>query len=81
MYFRFTMAIVLLTAIAVVGIGVQKQNLALKRKISLQQYQLEVLREEKARLRLEVQRLRAPERLWEIQRNAQAPSNAREVLR
>ncbi len=75
MYFRFTVAIALLTAIAVIGISVQKQNLALKRHISLQQYQLELLREEEARLRLDVQRLQAPERLQQLERRIGAPQD------
>lgn len=71
MYFRFATAIALLTAISLVGIAMDKQVLALKRAISLQHYQLDILREQEARLRLDVQRLEAPLRLQQLSRSTQ----------
>ncbi|MCA9081093.1 MAG: hypothetical protein KDA58_11080 [Planctomycetaceae bacterium] len=67
MYFRFATAIALVTAISLVGIALEKQNLALKRTISLQHYQLQILREQEARLRLEVHQLKAPHMLQAAQ--------------
>ncbi len=71
MYFRFATAIALLTAISLVGIAMDKQVLALKRAISLQHYQLDILREQEARLRLDVQRLEALVRLQQLSRSTQ----------
>ncbi|MEZ5943172.1 MAG: hypothetical protein R3C18_17395 [Planctomycetaceae bacterium] len=67
MLFRFLAALVLVTAVALTSVAIQKRNLALKRDISQQQYELERLREDEARLRLEVQRLESPQRLHQIQ--------------
>lgn len=65
MFLRFTAAIGLTTAIGLTVISIEKQNLSLKRKISLQHYQLEILREQRSRLFLETQRLGSPLRLAE----------------
>jgi hypothetical protein len=68
MFFRFAAAIGLLTAIALAAISIEKQNLSLKRQISLQHYRLQLLQEQRARLVLQTQRLGAPPRLmkeWE----------------
>ena len=69
---------ILLAAIAIVSIGIQKRNLELKRKISLEQYQLELLREQEARLRLEVERLESPERLNEVQQATKPGATVRQ---
>lgn len=65
MTFRFVAAIVLLVAISLLGIGIEKQNLELKRGISLQHYRLDQLLEQHARLRLRTQRLGAPALLFD----------------
>ncbi|SFJ17307.1 hypothetical protein [Planctomicrobium piriforme] len=65
MFLRFAAAIGLATAMALAAIAVEKQNLSLKRAISLQHYQLEVLQEKRCRLVLESQRLAGPLRLLE----------------
>lgn len=65
MFFRIAAAIGLVTAIGLMLIAIEKQNLALKQAISLQHYQLDVLREQHCRLTLKTQRLSAPLRLVE----------------
>lgn len=77
MYFRFLVALILLAAIAIVSIGIQKRNLELKRRISLEQYQLELLREQEARMRLEVERLESPEQLNKVQAAERSTSQKR----
>lgn len=62
MYFRFGAAIVLLVIVSVIGVALEKQNLAYRRTISQQRYRLDVLVEEYAQKRLQAQRLGAPER-------------------
>jgi|GEM_PF-2230797 len=63
MFFRFSAAIGLMTAISLAAVAIEKQNLSLRRAISLQHYQLEVLQEQKCRQVLETQRLSSPVRL------------------
>ncbi len=54
---------ILLTSVSLVGIAIEKQNLALKRQISLQHYDIESLKERRCQLVLETQQLAAPTRL------------------
>ncbi|REJ84431.1 MAG: hypothetical protein DWQ34_19875 [Planctomycetota bacterium] len=63
MFFRFGAALVLVILIALLGIAIEKRNLALRRSISLQDYRREQLLEQRARLRLETEQLGAPGRL------------------
>lgn len=65
MFLRFAAAIGLTTAIGLMGISIEKQNLSIKRKISLQHYQMEILREQRSRLVLKTERLGSPVRLAE----------------
>ncbi|HWL08612.1 MAG TPA: hypothetical protein VNQ76_09415 [Planctomicrobium sp.] len=65
MFFRFAAAIGLMTATALAAIAIEKQNLSLKRAISLQHYQLDLLQEKRCRLVLETQQLGSPLRLLE----------------
>lgn len=65
MFFRFGAALLLVVSVALTGTALETQNLALKRSLSQQQYQLEVLLETQAKLRLETQRLGAPARLFD----------------
>ncbi|MGE3316744.1 MAG: hypothetical protein AB7O26_16625 [Planctomycetaceae bacterium] len=62
MYFRFGSAIVLVVLISLVGIGLEKRNLELRRAVSQQHYRMDALRDVHARLRLETQLLGAPVR-------------------
>lgn len=63
MLFRFLASLILLTGISIIGITLEKQNLAMKREISLQHYELHHLQEQRSRLFLETQQLGAPPRL------------------
>lgn len=63
MFFRFGAAVVLIVAISLVGIALEKQALSLKRAITLQTYRARQLEERRARLRLESERLGAPQQL------------------
>lgn len=65
MFFRFGAALALVVAIALAGTALETQNLALKRSLSQQQYRLDVLVEEQARLRLDAQKLGTPAKLFE----------------
>lgn len=76
MFFRFACTIVILTAVSLIGIRLEKENLALKREVSEQHYELQQLNEDRCRLMLEVQKLNAPGEL--IDRLAQRPGPVRE---
>jgi len=65
MYFRFGAALILAVTVSVVGVGVEKSTLSIRREISRQHYRLDVLRERQARARLRTQELGAPGRLIE----------------
>ena len=63
MFFRFGSAIVLVVSVSVIGIALEKRNLEIRRELSRQHYQSEVLLEDHAKLRLLTQQLGAPVRL------------------
>lgn len=65
MYFRFGVAILLVVAISVAGIAMEKSILGFRREISRQQFRKDVLREEHERLRTRTQELGAPTRVLE----------------
>ncbi len=65
MFFRFGAALVLIVMVALAGTALETRNLALKRSLSQQQYQLDVLVESQHSLRLEAQRLGTPAKLFE----------------
>lgn len=67
MLFRFVAAVVIVTAVALGEIAIEKEILSLKRSISLQHYQLRLLEEKRARLILKTQEMAAPARLLEMQ--------------
>lgn len=60
MFFRFGAAVCLVVLIALCGTALEKQNLMLRREISRQHYQEEVLVERLSELRLEAQRKGTP---------------------
>jgi type II secretory pathway component PulJ len=62
MVFRFTAAVVLVALVALAGAVLEKSNLALRRRVSQQQYRLDELREQYSQLRSDAQRLGAPSR-------------------
>ncbi|MDA0589787.1 MAG: hypothetical protein O2820_17535 [Planctomycetota bacterium] len=65
MFFRFGSAICVVVLISLVGIAIEKRSLELRRKISRQHYQMDVLRDQHSRLRLKSQELAGIERLFE----------------
>ena len=66
MYFRFVSAVVLVVVISLIGTSLEKRNLELRRAISQQHYQWDVLIERYASHRAEAERLGAPGRLLEV---------------
>lgn len=58
--FRFTAALILVVTISLVGISLEKCNLAMQRAISLQQYRTDQLLERRAHLRLQINELTSP---------------------
>lgn len=65
MFFRFGAAMALVVAIAVTGTALESRSLAMRRAISHQRYQLDVLIERQAQLRVAAQRAGAPAQLIE----------------
>jgi len=65
MFFRFAAAISLVVAVALTGTAIESRSLGLRRAISYQRYQLDVLTELLARRRVEAQRAGAPAQLVE----------------
>ncbi len=63
MFFRFIATLVILTTISVLGITLEKQNLAVKRAISVQHYELHDIDEQRSQLFLTTQQLGAIPRL------------------
>ena len=67
MFFRFGGALILLVLIALCGIAIEKRNLSLRRAISHQRFQQEVLLEQHAEQRLRAHQFSAPGRLLKDQ--------------
>ncbi len=65
MFFRFGAAAVLVVVVALLSAAIEKQNLSLKRAISLQEYRLQQLQENRVRARLRLEQRRSPVRLIE----------------
>ncbi|MEZ6132174.1 MAG: hypothetical protein R3C59_26235 [Planctomycetaceae bacterium] len=63
MFFRFVASLILVVLVSMVGIGLEKQTLEMKRAVSRQYFQRDVLLEMHAKLRLRVQELTAPSQL------------------
>ena len=66
MYFRFTAGIMLAVLISMAGVTLEKQSLDLRREVTRQYYQSDVLTESFARLRLRTQQLSAPQRVVDM---------------
>lgn len=62
MFFRFSIVLATVLVLALAGVAIEKRNLELRREISLQEYRRQQLSEQRSRLRLEIQRLSAPQR-------------------
>ena len=60
MYFRFGCALFLVVVISLAGTALEKRNLELRRAMTAQKYQQDLLRNAFVRKRLQVQQLAAP---------------------
>ncbi|MCA9026143.1 MAG: hypothetical protein KDA86_13120 [Planctomycetaceae bacterium] len=58
--FRFTAGLILILLVSMIGIKLEKDELALKRTISLQHYRMDQLLEERSRLRIRMHELTGP---------------------
>lgn len=76
MFFRFCAATLLIVLISLAGVALGSRNLELRRSLSRQHYQLDLLLERHARLRLQTQRSGAPPRLLERVQAGQLPQPA-----
>ena len=65
MFFRFGSALLLVVIISLLGIAIEKQNLEMRRELSRQHYQMDVLLDEHAKLRFRTQELAAVEGLFD----------------
>ena len=66
MYFRFGCALFLVVAISLVGATLEKRSLELRRAVTAQRYQQEILRDVFVRKRLQMQQLAAPTRTFKM---------------
>ncbi|MCP4787882.1 MAG: hypothetical protein GY903_34175 [Fuerstiella sp.] len=66
MLFRFTAGLILVVIVSMVGIDLEKQTLEMRRAVSGQYFQKDLLLEMHAHLRLEIQTLTAPSQLAKI---------------
>ncbi len=62
MFFRFAAALILVVAVSMAQVALEKQSLRLRRSVSRQYYQMDELLELHAQLRLDIQQLSAPSR-------------------
>jgi hypothetical protein len=65
-FFRFSAGLILVVLVSMVGIGLEKQTLEMKRAVSGQYFQKDLLLEMHAHLRLKIQTLTAPSQLAKI---------------
>ncbi len=63
MYFRFGFAVILIVVVSIAGIALEKRSLELRRDVSHQQYQLDVMRDELSESQFHAQQLGAPTRM------------------
>ncbi len=65
MYFRFASTICLVVVVSLIGVGLEKETLSLRREVSRQHFRTDILGENRAKLRWECEQLGAPQRLIE----------------
>lgn len=63
MYFRFAAGLMLVVLVSMAGVWLEKQTLEMRRTVSVQYYQTDVLFDLLVRLRLETQQLTAPNQM------------------
>lgn len=79
-FFRFTAALLLAVLVSITGIALEKETLQLKRAVSRQYFQIDLLLEIHAQLRLSVQEKTAPAQLAAIRQRTHL-TNERSVAR
>lgn len=67
MYFRFAAGLMLVVLVSMAGVWLEKQTLEMRRTISVQYYQTDVLFDLIIRLRLETQQLTAPAQMTHLE--------------
>ena len=77
MFFRFAAGLLLVVLVSMAGVRLEKQTLEMRRDVSVQYYQTDLLLELLVRLRLETQRLTAPAQLAATMEEAASPSTQR----
>ena len=70
LFFRFAAALLLVVLVSTAGVRLEKHTLELRRAVTLQYYQTDLLLELLVRLRLETQRLTSPAQLEFTAENA-----------
>ena len=65
-FFRFAAGLILVVIVSMVGIDLEKQTLGMRRAVSGQYFQKDLLLEMHAHLRLQIQTLTAPSQLAKI---------------
>jgi hypothetical protein len=66
-YFRFASGLMLVVLVSMAGVWLEKQTLEMRRSVSVQYYQTDVLLDLLVRLRLETQQLTAPAQMAAMQ--------------
>lgn len=77
MFFRFAAGLLLVVLVSMAGVRLEKHTLQMRRDVSVQYYQTDLLLELLVRLRLETQRLTAPAQLAATMDEAASPANKR----
>ena len=73
MFFRFAAGLLLVVLVSMAGVRLEKHTLQMRRDVSVQYYQTDLLLELMVRLRLETQRLTAPAQLAATMEDAASP--------
>ena len=77
MFFRFAAGLLLVVLVSMAGVRLEKHTLQMRRDVSVQYYQTDLLLELLVRLRLETQRLTAPAQLAATMSEAAGATNQR----
>ncbi len=75
MFFRFAAGLLLVVLVSMAGVRLEKHTLQMRRDVSVQYYQTDLLLELLVRLRLETQRLTAPAQLAATMEDAASPKH------
>jgi len=81
-YFRFAAGLMLVVLVSMAGVWLEKQTLEMRRTVTVQYYQTDVLFDLLVRLRLETQQLTAPSNMAMKEKSKpRLPSNPRDADR